>query len=157
VNKHTFYTHTFRFGHFEEITYVDRSGELNSAEGGSNDLPSSSFLVLGRGFPILNGMYRYLIMCMIWRFIVRKVSTKKYITSIGQKTGTSKISKNVRENASNVDFIVLSQNLNSGKRRINGRNSSLLLRGREGPSSSSLSISNAGSIFGVKNERNMFR
>lgn len=45
---------------------------------------------------------------MIWRFIVKKVRTKKYITKIGQKTGTSKISKNVRKKAINVDFMVLS-------------------------------------------------
>jgi hypothetical protein len=85
----------------------------------------------------------------------------KYITRIGQNTGMSKTSKKVQKNAIVVDFIVDSlklankkiiipvsksvniqnkklgyQNLNSGRRRINGRNSSLLLFGRTGPSSS---------------------
>lgn len=34
-------------------------------------------------------------MCLTWRFMVMKNSTKKYSNKMGQKTGTSKIGKNV--------------------------------------------------------------
>ena len=64
----------------------------------------------------------------------------KYITSIGQKTGTLKNSKKVHTNAMKVDLVTEYQNLNSGKRRINGRNSSLTLVGNSGPSSASCFI-----------------
>jgi hypothetical protein len=43
---------------------------------------------------------------MICRFIVKQNRRIKYITSIGQKTGTSKISKKVQNKANRVDFIV---------------------------------------------------
>ena len=113
---------------------------------------------------------------------------KKYMTRMGQKTGTLKKSKNVVKIAMRVDITVCSlrkckcgsykhtdtlnstdvscalslyflsvythpqaptqsnhttvvtssyQNLNSGNRRMKGLNSSLLLVGRDGPSSSS--------------------
>lgn len=54
---------------------------------------------------------------------------------MGQNTGTLKHSKNVHMTAISVLFVMLSQNLNSGKRLINGRNSSLLRVGKFGPSS----------------------
>lgn len=57
------------------------------------------------------------------------------MTSMGQNTGILKHSKNVQTTAINVLFVMLSQNLNSGKRLINGRNSSLLRVGKFGPSS----------------------
>lgn len=56
------------------------------------------------------------------------------MTSMGQNTGTLKTSKNVQNNPIVVDFVMAYQNLNSGNRRINGRNSSLLLVGSSGPS-----------------------
>lgn len=59
----------------------------------------------------------------------------KYMTSIGQNTGILKQSKNVHIIAIVVLFVMLSQNLNSGNLRINGRNSSLLRVGKLGPSS----------------------
>lgn len=62
-------------------------------------------------------------------------SVMKYITSIGQKTGTLKKSKNVHIRPMIVLFVIDSQNLNSGRRRMNGRNSSLLRVGKLGPSS----------------------
>lgn len=46
---------------------------------------------------------------------------------------------------------VMYQNLNSGKRRINGRNSSVDFVGKFGASSSSSTSDIAGSSFGVKN------
>ena len=44
----------------------------------------------------------------------------KYNNKIGQKTGTSKISKKVIKNAIITERIEEYQNLNSGKRRANG-------------------------------------
>ena len=59
----------------------------------------------------------------------------KYITSIGQKTGTLKNSKKVHTKAMTVDLVTEYQNLNSGKRRMKGRNSSFACVGNSGPSS----------------------
>lgn len=73
----------------------------------------------------------------ICRFIVMQNSVIKYITRIGQKTGTLKTSKKVQTIAMVVDFVMAYQNLNSGNRLINGLNSSLLLVGNAGPSGSS--------------------
>lgn len=63
----------------------------------------------------------------------------KYITNIGQNTGMLNISKNVQTSAITVLFEIAYQNLNSGKRRINGRNSSFDLVGNSGPLSSATS------------------
>lgn len=60
----------------------------------------------------------------------------KYITNIGQKTGMLKTSNIVQLNAIIVDLITEYQNLNSGSRLINGRNSSLAFVGNSGPSPS---------------------
>lgn len=46
--------------------------------------------------PVVKGRYLYLIMCFIWRFIVMKNSTNQYSSRMGQKTGTSKMGKNVK-------------------------------------------------------------
>ena len=51
-------------------------------------------------------------------------NTKKYMTKIGQNTGTLKKAKKVQKNAYPIAFVPEYQNLNSGKRRIKGRNSS---------------------------------
>lgn len=59
---------------------------------------------------------------------------------MGQNTGTSKNWKNVKNIDNNVDFTTEYQNLNSGNRRINGRNSSFALVGKDGPESSKLTI-----------------
>lgn len=48
--------------------------------------------------------------------------------------------KNVQQKATRVDLVTLYQNLNSGRRRMKGRNSSLALVGRPGPSSGSYFI-----------------
>ena len=60
----------------------------------------------------------------------------KYITSIGQNTGILKHSKNVQKIPINVLLVTEYQNLNSGRRRMNGLNSSLALVGNSGPFSS---------------------
>lgn len=58
------------------------------------------------------------------------------MTSIGQNTGTLKTSKKVQKVAMAVDLVTEYQNLNSGRRRMKGRNSSLALVGSSGPASS---------------------
>jgi len=103
----------------------------------------------------VNGKYLYLIICLIWRFIVIQNNVIKYITNIGQNTGTLKKSKKVQIIAITVLFVIAYQNLNSGNLLINGLNSSLAFVGNSGPSSASKS--NAGSIFGVKNAMKRFR
>lgn len=65
-------------------------------------------------------------------------SVKKYITRIGQNTGMLKQSKNVHIMAMTVDLLTEYQNLNSGKRRIKGRNSSFARVGNSGPPSSEI-------------------
>lgn len=67
-------------------------------------------------------------------------SVMKYMTRIGQNTGTLNTSKKVQMIAMVVDLVIAYQNLNSGSRRMNGRNSSLLLVGNAGPSGSSAKI-----------------
>ena len=59
----------------------------------------------------------------------------KYKTNIGQNTGMLKIPKNVQNMAIRIDFVPEYQNLNSGNRLINGRNSWELFVGKLGPSS----------------------
>lgn len=86
---------------------------------------------------------------------------KKYISNIGQNTGTSVARVMVQSNAIMTALVELCQNLNSGKRRIKGLNSeSDVFVGRDGddaPSSSSLSRSRDGSILGVRNARKRFK
>mmetsp|Transcript_4154 Transcript_4154/g.5373 ORF Transcript_4154/g.5373 Transcript_4154/m.5373 type:complete len:104 (-) Transcript_4154:286-597(-) len=76
-------------------------------------------------------------MCAICRFIVIKNNTPKYMSSIGQNTGTSNTEKNVISNDVAAPRAQANQNLNSGNRRANGRYSfpSLAVEGRLNPSS----------------------
>ena len=62
-------------------------------------------------------------------------SVMKYMTRIGQNTGMLKNSKKVQKKAMSVAFVAEYQNLNSGSRRMNGRNSSFCLVGSASPSS----------------------
>ena len=63
-------------------------------------------------------------MCLTRSFIVMNTRRKKYMSSIGQKTGRSKTSKNVHPIANHIDLVPATQNLNSGSFLENGRNSS---------------------------------
>jgi len=90
------------------------------------------------GFPWVKGRYLCLIICWICLFIVMQNSVMKYITSIGQNTGTLKQSNSVQNNPMSVDFTIPNQNLNSGSRRINGRNSCVDLVGNPSPSSKNI-------------------
>ena len=47
-------------------------------------------------------------LALIWRFIVKKNKIKKYITRMGQKTGTLKQSKKVDRTAISVEITVCS-------------------------------------------------
>lgn len=60
----------------------------------------------------------------------------KYMTRIGQNTGISNTSKNVQNPPIIVLLVIAYQNLNSGRRRMNGRNSSFDRVGSSGPISS---------------------
>lgn len=73
---------------------------------------------------------------IICRFIVMQKSVIKYMTKIGQNTGTSKTSKKVHIKPITVLLTTAYQNLNSGRRRMNGRNSSFAFVGSSGPPSS---------------------
>lgn len=72
--------------------------------------------------------------------MVRQNNTIKYSNKIGQKTGISKASKKVVKNANKVDLTTAHQHLNSGNRRMKGRNSSSCLVGNPGICSSKKKI-----------------
>ena len=67
--------------------------------------------------------------------MVRTNNVMKYMTRIGQNTGIFKKSKKVQQIAISVAFVMLYQNLNSGRRLMKGRNSSFTFVGRDSPSS----------------------
>mmetsp|Transcript_29662 Transcript_29662/g.49175 ORF Transcript_29662/g.49175 Transcript_29662/m.49175 type:complete len:183 (+) Transcript_29662:33-581(+) len=93
--------------------------------------PASLYL----DFPQLTGTYLCLYMCIICRFMVMKNKTKKYINRMGQNTGISKTEKKVMNMQVAVPLVHANQNLNSGSRLANGRNSfpSSSVVGRPGP------------------------
>lgn len=64
----------------------------------------------------------------------------KYMTKIGQNTGTLKQSKKVQISAIIVLLLIEYQNLNSGNRLTKGLNSSFALVGSSGPFSSARKI-----------------
>jgi hypothetical protein len=101
-------------------------------------IPCSTPASLYFDFPKLIGTYLCLYMCIICRFIVMKKRIKKYISRIGQNTGMSKTEKNVMTMLVAVPLVHASQNLNSGSRLANGRNSlpSDAVEGSPGPESS---------------------
>merc|ERR1711963_780539 len=76
------------------------------------------------------------------------------MTSIGQKTGMLRASKQVQNIATINAFDTEYQNLNSGSLRIKGLNFSLFFVGNDGPSSASVSLNPDGSIFGVRKAMN---
>ena len=99
---------------------------------------------------------------MIKYYKSRDHETTLTTNKMGQKTGISVISVIVHTSAKQTALVALYQNLNSGKRLMNGRNSSSLPVGKEGCSSSNcsslpmLSISIAGTNFGVRKAKKMF-
>ena len=82
----------------------------------------------------------------------------KYITRIGQNTGTLKTGKKVIIMAIITALVDKCQNLNSGNLLMKGLNSAFeLFVGRDNPSSSLDDSANAGSILGDKNMRKRLR
>lgn len=81
---------------------------------------------------------------LICRFMVIQKRVRKYMTRIGQNTGTLNNSKNVHVKAITVAFVAEYQNLNSGNLRMKGRNSSFCLVGSSGPSKHLVSTVNTG-------------
>jgi hypothetical protein len=92
--------------------------------------------------------------------LVSENRINQYTTSTGQKTGMLKISNHVHRKPIAIALVALCQNLNSGSRRINGRNSSSCFVGSEDPASPSSSPSSCvseGSNFGCRNARKRLR
>jgi len=93
--------------------------------------------------------------------LVRTNRMIQYMTRTGQKTGISKTENQLHTKAMAMARVAECQNLNSGRRRINGRNSSSFLVGRLGepasPSSRPSSWVREGSNLGVKKARKRFR
>lgn len=101
--------------------------------------PLSTPALLYFDFPKLNGTYLCLYMCAICFFIVKKNKMQKYITKIGQNTGTSNTEKKVMKNDITVPLKQANQNLNSGSLLVKGLYSSRELVGNDGPSDGSSS------------------
>lgn len=88
--------------------------------------------------------------------LVKKKRINQYITRTGQNTGTLKISNQLQKNAMTMTLVAECQNLNSGRRRMKGRNSSSCFVGSDPTAPSSISVSMAsleGSNLGCKNAR----
>lgn len=80
----------------------------------------------------------------------------QYITRTGQNTGTLKTSNQLQKKPITMTRVAECQNLNSGRRRMNGRNSSSDLVGSDPTAPSSISLSMAsldGSNLGCKKAR----
>lgn len=92
--------------------------------------------------------------------LVRTKRIIQYMTRTGQKTGMLKSSKKVQKKEMVTARVAQYQNLNSGRRRINGLNSSSRLVGRVPMDPSSISWSTAsfeGSNLGWRKARNKLR
>lgn len=91
--------------------------------------------------------------------LVRTKRIMKYMTKTGQKTGKSKAAKKLQTIPMTIARVAEYQNLNSGRRRTNGRNSSSSFVGKPlaFPSSIPSSISKDGSNLGDIKARKIFR
>jgi hypothetical protein len=92
--------------------------------------------------------------------LVKKKRINQYMTRTGQNTGISNIRNQVQINPIRIARVAECQNLNSGSRRIKGRNSSSCFVGRADPASPSSKPSSCvrdGSNFGCKKARKRLR
>lgn len=93
--------------------------------------------------------------------LVKKNKINQYITNTGQNTGISKTLNHEHTKEITIARVAECQNLNSGKRRIKGRNSSSCLMGRDelpaSPSSRPSSCVRDGSNFGERKARKRLR
>lgn len=101
---------------------------------------------------------------MLWicLLMVKNTRINQYTTRTGQKTGRLKISLQLQAKAMQTARVAECQNLNSGRRRTKGLNSSSLLVGSEEepagmPSSMSVSDSREGSNLGEMKARKRLR
>lgn len=93
---------------------------------------------------------------MVGNVLVNVKRINQYTTRTGQNTGTSKIENQVQRNPMEMALVAEYQNLNSGRRLMNGLNSSSCFVGSPpaAPSSISLSIASfEGSNFGWRKAR----
>lgn len=88
--------------------------------------------------------------------LVKTKSINQYITSTGQKTGTSKTENQVQTKPMVTALVAEYQNLNSGSLRTNGLNSWSCFVGRSPPFSIA-SSSIEGSNLGERKARNRLR
>lgn len=89
--------------------------------------------------------------------LVRTKRIIQYMTKTGQKTGMLKNSKKVQTKEMAMALVAQYQNLNSGRRRMKGLNSSSCLVGRVPTAPSSISWSRAsfeGSNLGWRKAKN---
>ena len=101
-----------------------------------------------------------MIQCYDGNILVNVNKMIQYTTRTGQKTGTLNAENHVHTKAIRIALVALTQNLNSGNRLTNGRNSSSCLTGKgdfKSPSSNASSSEKAGSNFGVKKARKRLR
>lgn len=97
-------------------------------------------------------------MCWICLLMVKNSRINQYSTSTGQNTGRLKISDQLQQKPITMARVAEYQNLNSGRRRTKGLNSSFCLVGSdEEPSSMPSSASRPGSNFGLMKARKRFR
>jgi len=91
--------------------------------------------------------------------LVKKKRMHQYISNNGQKTGRSNASKKLQKSEIAIATVAECQNLNSGSRRTNGRNSCSSFVGRipADPPSRVSSCSSEGSNLGVRKARKMFK
>lgn len=93
--------------------------------------------------------------------LVKKNKINQYITNTGQNTGISKTLNHEHTNEIAIARVAECQNLNSGRRRMNGRNSSSCLMGRDelpaSPSSRPSSWVREGSNLGERKARKRLR
>src|ERR1700760_79600 len=99
--------------------------------------------------------------CKNSNVLVKKNRISQYMTKTGQKTGRSKAVKKLQKSEMTTALVAENQNLNSGRRRTKGLNSSSSLVGKPPalPSSTPSSPSSArdGSNLGDMKARKMLR
>ena len=91
--------------------------------------------------------------------LVRKNNMNQYMSRTGQKTGTLKTSNQLQTKESATARVAQYQNLNSGRRRMKGLNSSSERVGRVPTEPSSISLSMAsleGSNLGERKAKKRF-
>ena len=95
----------------DHVSFVPSEREWGGGQRGP------SIKVEGRGL----GQKKTYLICLLMVMVKRM---QKYIKRIGQKTGMSKALEKVQKSEMTTAWVALCQNLNSGRRRMKGLNSS---------------------------------